>query len=170
MYPQELDWGVTFSKFSFPWHDVAFGKFTAKDCYIKYTTTVREARVFFKKILQSQERFRKYIQDYLDEPPRFAQDESSPNDQAGYECETYCICKGKVKSGYFVACEADEDCPNGGWLHPECTKDLSALTQEAIDQLDQWYCETCVERIDKENEEPSEGKEDSHSQSDDAIS
>ena len=61
-----------------------------------------------------------------------------------------------MKSGYYVACEADEDCPNGGWLHPECTNDLCSLTIEVIDQLDMWYCQHCVQRINKENEEPEE--------------
>lgn len=54
--------------------------------------------------------------------------------------DEYCICRGKVKSGYYVACEADEDCPNGGWLHPECTDDLCSFTKDVIDVLEMWYC------------------------------
>lgn len=156
LYPQELDWAITFSKYQFPWKEIAFGNFSAKECYIKYTGTVREARVFFKKILQSKEQHKKYILDNLDEPPRFLfeSSESSPKEKSSdATTERYCICKGKIKSGYYVACEADEDCEHGGWLHPECTNDLRTLTQEAIDSLDQWYCESCVDRIRRENEE-----------------
>ena len=99
----------------------------------------------------------KYVQENLDEFPRFMFDIKTDQNQepgSGDASEKYCMCKGKLKSGYYVACEADEDCPNGGWLHPECTNDLRALTQEHIDSLDKWYCESCVERINKENEEP----------------
>jgi len=71
MHPQELDWAITFSKFNFPWREIAFNQFSPKECYTKYTSTVREARVFFKKILQGKEKYLKYIQDNLDEPPRF---------------------------------------------------------------------------------------------------
>lgn len=39
-----------------------------------------------------------------------------------------------------------ENCINGGWLHPECTKDLKAMSQAEIDKLEKWYCEDCVER------------------------
>jgi len=31
----------------------------------------------------------------------------------------------------MVGCENDEDnCVNGGWLHPECTEDLRNMTRE----------------------------------------
>ena len=41
-------------------------------------------------------------------------------------------------------CESEDDCINGGWLHPECTTDLFKMSQEQIDKLDKWYCEDCV--------------------------
>jgi len=95
LFPQELDWAVTFSKFNFPWNDIAFGHFSAKDCFIKYTSTVREARVFFKKILLSQEKYRKYVEDCLDEPPRFVVQESfGSGDGTESASDRYCICKG----------------------------------------------------------------------------
>jgi len=40
---QELDWAITFSKYDFPWHEVKFLKFSAKECYKKYTGTIRDA-------------------------------------------------------------------------------------------------------------------------------
>lgn len=69
VHTQDLDWAITFSKFNFPWPDVAFSHFSAKDCYIKYTSTVREARVFYKKILQNKSKYLKYVD--LEEAPRF---------------------------------------------------------------------------------------------------
>ena len=50
-------------------------------------------------------------------------------------------------TGYFVMCEAENECVNGGWLHPECTRDLYHLTQEEIMKLDKWYCEDCMDRM-----------------------
>ena len=54
-----------------------------------------------------------------------------------------------------MACESENDCINGGWLHPECTRDLVKMTQDEIMKLDKWYCEDCVDR--RLNEENKEG-------------
>lgn len=64
------------------------------------------------------------------------------------EAENFCKCKGEYQSltGYFVMCESEDDCINGGWLHPECTRDLFRMTQEEIMKLDKWYCEDCTDR------------------------
>ena len=46
----------------------------------------------------------------------------------------YCHCKGRIQSDFMVACETGEDeCPNGGWVHPQCTKDLNQLSMAQID-------------------------------------
>ena len=42
-------------------------------------------------------------------------------------------------------CENESACPNGGWLHPECTRDLCKMSQEDISKIDKWYCEDCVD-------------------------
>lgn len=63
------------------------------------------------------------------------------------------MCKGTNPSGFFVACEAEADCPFGGWLHPECTADLHNISKEHIDNLDKWYCQVCRQRIQQEDEE-----------------
>ena len=62
------------------------------------------------------------------------------------DIELFCKCRGEFQSqtGYFVMCEAEDDCVNGGWLHPECTSDLFHLTQDEIMNLDKWYCEDCL--------------------------
>lgn len=46
------------------------------------------------------------------------------------DIEHFCKCKGEFNSltGYFVMCENDTACPNGGWLHPECTRDLCMMS------------------------------------------
>ena len=56
----------------------------------------------------------------------------------------FCVCKGSNPSGFFVACEAGTDCPHNGWLHPECTEDLRNKTQDFIDNLGPWYCQSCT--------------------------
>ena len=56
----------------------------------------------------------------------------------------YCMCKGSIQSEFMVACETGEDlCPNGGWVHPQCSNELSNLTKEQIDSIDIFYCEDC---------------------------
>ena len=43
----------------------------------------------------------------------------------------YCMCKGSIQSEFMVACETGEElCPNGGWVHPQCSTELSNLTKE----------------------------------------
>ena len=42
-----------------------------------------------------------------------------------------------------MACEADEACVNGGWLHPECTDDLCNMTRAQIDNMTYWVCQDC---------------------------
>jgi len=32
----ELEWTVTLSRYDFPWNEISFGQFTAKDCYKMY--------------------------------------------------------------------------------------------------------------------------------------
>jgi hypothetical protein len=49
-----------------------------------------------------------------------------------------------IKVDFFVACEAENDCPFGGWLHPECTEDLKNLAREIIDNMGAWYCAACT--------------------------
>ena len=52
IYLQELDWAVTVSKYEFPWRDIAAEmNFSARECYEKYTSTVRDPHSFLKKVL-----------------------------------------------------------------------------------------------------------------------
>jgi len=53
----------------------------------------------------------------------------------------------------MVKCDGDQECPYGGWLHPQCTNDLKDRTQEELDVMEEWYCEDCVFRIKNEEEE-----------------
>ena len=56
------------------------------------------------------------------------------NDAGVNNPNIYCKCKGYIQHEFMVACESGEDnCVNGGWLHPQCTNDLCNLTQEEID-------------------------------------
>lgn len=43
-------------------------------------------------------------------------------------------------------------CVNGGWMHPQCTRDLCHLSRDEIDEIDRWYCEDCIDK-DKEIEQ-----------------
>ena len=65
----------------------------------------------------------------------------------------YCRCKGAVVSELFVKCDGDQECPNGSWLHPQCTSDLRDKSKEELDTMEEWYCEDCLARISREEEE-----------------
>lgn len=54
MYLQELDWGITLSKYEFPWQDICTSlksQFSARECYDKYISVVRDPQTFLKKVL-----------------------------------------------------------------------------------------------------------------------
>ncbi len=51
VFLQELDWCITLSKYEFCWQDIAFKEFTAKDCYEKFVSSVRDPHSFLKKVL-----------------------------------------------------------------------------------------------------------------------
>ena len=77
-----------------------------------------------------------------------------------YDNSVYCRCKGTVVSELFVRCDGEQECPNGQWLHPQCTSDLRDKSKEQLDSIEQWYCEDCVARIHKEEQEEEMGKQD----------
>ena len=103
---------------------------------------VRDAQTFLKKVLNPdgviREKYFKLMQNQLNQSPRILVTEPITVDNV------YCICKGANQSGFFVACEAENDCPFGGWLHPECTEDLKNLAREIIDNMGAWYCAACT--------------------------
>jgi hypothetical protein len=41
-FPTEIDWTITLSRNDFPWNEIKFGIFTAKDCYEKFSSIVRD--------------------------------------------------------------------------------------------------------------------------------
>jgi hypothetical protein len=150
VYLQELDWAVTISKYEFPWRDIAEGiTFSSRQCHEKYVSMVRDAHSFLKKVLNGgqgagKEKYLKLMQNQLDEPSRFKlyqQEEAE---------EVFCVCKGANPSGFFVACEAETDCPYNGWLHPECTDELKNKSQTFIDNMGPWYCQACALRMNAE--------------------
>ena len=61
-------------------------------------------------------------------------------------------------SELFVKCDGDQECPNGSWLHPQCTTDLRDRSKEELDVMDEWYCEDCLARIKREEEEHADGE------------
>lgn len=152
-FVQELDWAVTFSKYDFPWHEIKFDQFSARECYKKYTKEIRDAQTFFKKVLGGKEKYKKNIAGQLEDAQQvfFSALPSEPSkgadsakvalqdakeqvaDNQAHETEDiehFCKCRGEFNSltGYFVMCENESACPNGGWLHPECTRDLCKMS------------------------------------------
>ena len=97
-------------------------------------------KVFLKKVLlgggPAREKYKKLIANQL----TFNFNEAEASDDQ----KDFCICRGAFKSGFFVACEGEDDCQYGGWLHPECTQTLAHLSKEQIDELGTWYCPSCT--------------------------
>ena len=58
-------------------------------------------------------------------------------------------------SELFVKCDGDQECPNGSWLHPQCTTDLRDKSKAELDIMEEWYCEDCLARISREEDEPA---------------
>lgn len=60
-YPTEMDWTITLSRNDFPWAEIKFNNFTAKDCYEKYSSIVKDAHTFLKKVLGLKEKYKKMM-------------------------------------------------------------------------------------------------------------
>lgn len=54
-------------------------------------------------------------------------------------------------SELFVKCDGDQECANGSWLHPQCTTDLRDKSKAQLDAMEEWYCEDCIARIQRED-------------------
>lgn len=185
---QELEWTVTLSRLDFPWHEIEFEPFSAKECYKMYTSLVTDAQSFLKRVLGDKVKFQKMIHNQLkglptidlimnmsnpnpqnqiviaplfepsekhskdqkneavdakkdsanmaigDKPTAELADQQNANQQSlvnqGY-FTCYCVCRGQVQQEFMVACEnGEDDCPNKGWLHPQCTDDLKHLSMD----------------------------------------
>jgi len=61
MFPSEVDWTISLSRNDFPWHEIRFGYFSAKDCYEKYSSIVRDPQTFLKKVLGPKEKYKKLM-------------------------------------------------------------------------------------------------------------
>jgi hypothetical protein len=61
IHPPEIDWSVTLSRNDFPWYEIKFGGFTAKECYVKYTSIVTDSYTFLKKVLGLKKKYKKML-------------------------------------------------------------------------------------------------------------
>ena len=61
IFPLEVDWTITLSRNDFPWHEIRFSIFGAKDCYEKYSSIVRDPLTFLKKVLGMKEKYKKMM-------------------------------------------------------------------------------------------------------------
>ena len=62
---QELEWKVTLSRYDFPWHEIAFGFFSPKECYKMYSSLVSDVHSFLKKVLGDKVKYQKMIKNQL---------------------------------------------------------------------------------------------------------
>jgi hypothetical protein len=56
-----MDWTITLSRNDFPWTEIRFNNFSAKDCYEKYSSIVKDAHTFLKKVLGLKEKYKKMM-------------------------------------------------------------------------------------------------------------
>jgi len=59
--PMEIEWIVTLGRDDFPWREIRFGYFSAKECYSMYTSHVKNVVDFLKKILGDKPKFYKIL-------------------------------------------------------------------------------------------------------------
>ena len=64
-FPTEVDWTITLSRNDFPWHEIRFGIFSAKDCYDKYSSIVIDPLTFLKKVLGMKEKYKKMMHNQI---------------------------------------------------------------------------------------------------------
>ena len=149
LYALDADWTVTLSRNDFPWHEIAFAPFTPRECYEKYISIVKEPHTFLKKVLGLKEKYKKMMEPQMQimNTATAAVHQENP--------AVYCRCKGGVISELFVKCDGDQECPNGSWLHPQCTTDLRDKSKAELDTMEEWYCEDCQARISREEDEPA---------------
>lgn len=53
----ELEWTVTLSRYDFPWNEICFSPFTARECYNQYRSIVKDPYSFLKKVLGDKPKF-----------------------------------------------------------------------------------------------------------------
>jgi hypothetical protein len=53
----ELEWKVTLSRYDFPWQEICFEPFSAKECYKMYTSLVTDVESFLKKVLSEKPKY-----------------------------------------------------------------------------------------------------------------
>jgi hypothetical protein len=56
-----MDWTISLSRNDFPWFEIKFNNFTAKDCYEKYISIVKDPHTFLKKVLGLKEKYKKMM-------------------------------------------------------------------------------------------------------------
>jgi len=63
--PLELEWDVTLSN-EFPWIEIAFDKFSPKECHKMYTSLVKSPEDFLMKILGNIPKYQRMLKAQLD--------------------------------------------------------------------------------------------------------
>jgi len=58
------------SKFDFPWREIKFNKWTTKECFEKYSSSIKDASSFLKRVLGQKEKFKKLMANQVNEPSR----------------------------------------------------------------------------------------------------
>lgn len=67
----ELEWTVTLSRNDFPWNEICFEPFTARDCYKMYRSIVIDADSFLKKVLGEKLKYQRMMQNQIQGLPTF---------------------------------------------------------------------------------------------------
>ena len=67
----ELEWTVTLSRYDFPWNEICFEPFTAKDCYRMYRQLVRDPQSFLKKVLGEKLKYQRMMLNQINGLPTY---------------------------------------------------------------------------------------------------
>ena len=56
---------ITLSRNDFPWNEIKFEHFSAKDCFEKYSSLVKDSNTFLKKVLGLKDKYKKMMENQI---------------------------------------------------------------------------------------------------------
>lgn len=128
MHPVELDWMTTLSRIDFPWQEIKFAPYSAKECFETYQVNIKDLATFMKKVIGRNSKLKSVVPQYVEIP-----------------LSSYCYCgrSSQLDDEIFVECANGANCPYGGWFHLQCLQELKHLNKDQIEEMGEWRCKEC---------------------------
>jgi hypothetical protein len=56
---------ITLSRNDFPWNEIKFSDYSAKDCFEKYSSLIKDSNTFLRKVLGLKEKYKKMMENQI---------------------------------------------------------------------------------------------------------